>query len=191
MAIKRAAEGVTKGRPMHDLETYVDPRFVYDFWQGPREVRNLDQALENGINCISLAHLAIRGLFKYELPEELHCAELFNDVSYFDEVPTVSDMEPGDLIWFGLEEPVMSAEEFVPVYQGDKLTNWRDFPVKHVGIFTGKYEDSEPLILHSSNIEGTNVIWPLSRFDEYRRYQKIYGIRRLKDELKDSSAVPA
>lgn len=165
---------------MSTLEQYLDPAFVYSFWQGPQAVRSVEQALNEGINCVALAHLVIDSLFEYRLPADLDCFELFTDTFHLDEVASLSDMQDGDLIWFGVEESLTEVEDFVPVFQDGLLVNWRDFPVKHVGIFTGRSENGEPLILHSTSVEGTNVVWPLSRFNGYARYRKIYGVKRLK-----------
>lgn len=167
---------------MSNLEQYLDPSFVYRFEQGPQVVADIEQAKQDGINCISLTHLAIESLFNYRLPEDLHCAELYQDAGYFDEISSLSAMEVGDVIWFGVETPTIEPGAFVPVYEDGILVNWRDFPVKHAGIFHGWSSNGEPEILHATHLAGTNVIWPLSKFAEFRRYQKIYSVRRLKEQ---------
>jgi hypothetical protein len=86
----------------------------------------------------------------------------------------------GDLVWFGVEEPAIETHEFQPLYENGQLVNWSDFPVKHVAISTGESNDGDPLLLHSTSIAGTNVIWPMSSFATYRRYRKHYGVTRLK-----------
>lgn len=169
---------------MNELDQYLDSRFVYSFWQGPEDVRSVAQALKDGINCISLAHLAINSLFGYNLPKELHCSELFTDTIYFDEVDSLTDMELGDVVWFGLEDPPLEVDDYIPEYKNDGLVNWQEFPVKHAGIYNGESDNDDPYILHSTSIGGTNVVWPLSKFSQYRRYRKLYGIRRLRDEYK-------
>jgi hypothetical protein len=78
----------------------------------------------------------------------------------------------------------VSLEEFEPQYNGDELLNWRDLPVKHVAISTGAREHGDPLLLHASLIAGTNVLWPLRRFRDYDRYQRIYAIQRVRPEFR-------
>ena len=163
------------------LEPYLDPVFEYKFTQGPHVVQSREDAIRYGINCVSLAHLALKDLFEYELPSELQCTELYMDRDHFDKVENIEDMQTGDLLWFGLQEPLVEAHEFVPHYVSGQLLNWDDFPIKHVAIYTGETDmDNEYLLLHSTHVEGTNVVWPLSKFREYHKYRKLYGISRLK-----------
>lgn len=163
------------------LDTFVDPAYSYEFWRGPAEVRSIADAKRHGLNCIALAHLAINKLFEVELPPELHCAELYTDKQYFTRVDNLADARHGDLVWFGIADPPIEPEAFVPLYQNGMLVNWRNFPVKHVAIHTGKHDkQGEPLLLHASQKDNTNVIWPFSQFAERnRRWQKFYGISRL------------
>lgn len=163
------------------LEHYIDPAFEYKFTQGPDVVRNREDAIRYGINCVSLAHLALKDLFEYRLPPDLMCAELHMDREHFVSVGNLQDIQTGDLVWFGIEEPAVTVDEFESYYIDGQLVNWADFPVKHVAIYTGeKGEDNEYLLLHSTHIEGTNVVWPISKFASYQKYQKLYGVTRLK-----------
>lgn len=163
------------------LEPYIDPAFEYRFTQGPDVVQSREDAIRYGINCVSLAHLALKDLFEYRLPPDLMCAELHMDREHFVNVNNLQDMQTGDLLWFGIEEPAVAVDDFVPHYVDGQLVNWIDFPVKHVAIYTGeKNEDNDYLLLHSTHVEGTNVIWPLAKFAGYQKYEKLYGITRLK-----------
>lgn len=163
------------------LDTFIDPAYRYDFWQGPAEVRSITDAQRSGLNCIALAHLAINKLFEVELPPELHCAELYTDTQYFTRVDDLAEARRGDLLWFGVANPVIEPAAFVPLYRDGMLVNWRDFPVKHVAVHTGKRdEQDEPLLLHASQEDSTNVIWPLPEFAKRnKRWEKFYGISRL------------
>jgi hypothetical protein len=163
------------------LEQYIDPNYVYRFTHGPQLVDSRTAALQRGINCISLAHLALRDLFAYRLPADLLCCELYNDREHFRSVESHTNMQMGDLVWFGLANPKIEVSEFVPEYQHGELLNWPDFPVKHVAIYTGEHDaQGDHLLLHSTATEGTNAVWTLGQFAAYERYQKIYGITRLK-----------
>lgn len=162
------------------LDSYLDPAFRYSFTQGPDVVRSLEDALQNGINCISLAHLALQDLFGVQLPSRLHCAEMYLDKTRFTHVDGIEMLQRGDLVWFGIEEAPIEPDEFVPVYDNGALTNWRDFPIKHTAISTGQQNlEGDPLLLHSTHLEGTNVVWPLGKFAKYKRYEKLHGITRL------------
>ena len=163
------------------LDRYVDSSYTYRFTQGPGVVRTHEDALRDGINCVSLAHLALLDLFNYELPSELQCTEMFLDRQHFTDVRDISQHRLGDLFWFGVDDAVVEPTAFVPIYD-DKgnLTNWKDFPIKHVAVATGRVDDSgDPLLLHSTHIEGTNSIWPMRKFGDYRRYRKLHGRRAL------------
>lgn len=169
---------------MDKLQKYIDDRFVFNVNQGPRDVPDIELALETGINCITLAHLAVHSLFVYRLPQNLHFYELFTDTTHFDEVDDISKGEIGDLIWFGPNDPNLSTDNFIPLYRGDELINWRDYPVRHVGVLQSFSEQGEAQILHATKFAGTNVIWPLGQFQDYDRYQRIYGMRRLRPEYR-------
>lgn len=169
------------------FQRYLDPAFRYSLFQKPAVVRSRGDALRDGLNCVSLAHLVTRDLFGYTLPAGLQTYELVRDREHFELVPDPARLRAGDLVWFGLAEPPVSLEEFVPQYDGDELLNWRDLPVKHVAISTGAREAREagdPLLLHASLIAGTNVLWPLRRFRDYDRYQRIYAIQRVRPEFR-------
>jgi hypothetical protein len=163
------------------MEQFLDPAYRYRFTQGPDMVRNRDDALRNGINCVSLAHLAIEELTGQQLPDGLHCYEMFGDTEHTETVDPAMDLQPYDLIWFGLQESDGWANEFVPRYDANgALTNWRDNPLRHIGIHTGDIDESgDPLILHASPHEETNVVWPLREFAEHSRYRQIHRVARL------------
>ena len=162
------------------LSQFINDDYHYKFSHGPNIVRSKEQAQRDGINCVSLAHLALRELRNITLPSELMCAELHQDRTYFDEVSD-SEMITGDLVWFGIENPPIEPHQFIPLYENGELTNWREYPVKHVAIATGEVDyDGDPLLLHSTNLTGTNTVWPMRLFANYRRYKQIYGITRLK-----------
>jgi cell wall-associated NlpC family hydrolase len=162
------------------LERYVDPEFVYRFSQGPNKAPSEAEARRKGINCVTLAHLALRELFDQTLPTSLHCYEMATDNDYFETIESLDLMQRGDLIWFGYANPHQSIEDFEPSYDNEGyLLNWRDSPIKHVAIYTGEQRDDDFMMLHSTHIEGTNTIWPLSLFAHYKRYEKIYRIGRL------------
>lgn len=164
------------------LARYIDQDFVYRFMQNPDVVRSEEDARRYGVNCVSLAHLAIKDLFERELPEDLLCAELYADREHFEHHDPLDDLQTGDLVWFGVEDADIKPEDFSPQYENGKLINWREFPVKHVAVSIGEQnEDGDDLLLHSTYYEGTNVVWPLTRFAKYRRYEKVYGMSRLKD----------
>ena len=131
------------------LKRYLEPGYRYDFNQGPKEVRSPEDALRSGINCVSLAHLAIKDLFDYELPSELHCAEMYRDTEHFVAVDADEPLLQGDLFWFGIKNPKIQAEEFKPVYDhSGNLINWFENPIKHVAMYTGiKNGDNDPVLL--------------------------------------------
>lgn len=163
---------------------YLDPAFRYVWSQAPARVRSREDALREGLNCVALAHLVTRDLFGYTLPAWYQSLELVRDLAHFEAVPDRHSMRAGDLVWLGTDRPPVSLDEFVPQYRGDELLNFRDFPVNHVAICTGARDDGDHVLLHASIVDGTNALWPLRRFDDYDRYRRIYGIRRLRHEFR-------
>ncbi len=181
MARRRAkAETLTPGGT---LNQFLDPAYEYRFTQNPDVVRTKADALQHGLNCVSLAHLALRELFNYQLPEHLCCAELFLDRTHFKPIETARQLQAGDLVWFGIQDPHTPPEAVKLHYSTDgALVNWRDFPVKHVAICTGQRDiaTAEPLLLHATQAEGGGTkLWPISKFQQYARYKKIYAVTRL------------
>lgn len=163
------------------LAQFVSDEYKYRFTHGPNIIQSKEQALREGINCVSLAHLALRELYGVVLPGVLMCSELHRDREYFEAVPK-GEMAIGDLVWFGVQNPPIEPDNFVPRYENDELTNWRDYGVKHVAVATGEIDETgDALLLHSTNMTGTNTVWPLRLFAEYARYRRIYGVTRLKD----------
>lgn len=172
------------------LRRYLNPAFSYAFHQGPGQVRSVEDAMASGLNCISLAHLVLRDLFQQQLPSELHCAEMYRDQERFRPVAEVADARQGDLFWFGIGNPAIDPHAFEPVYADGVLLNWRAFPVKHVAIFTGEFGDEDnPLLLHASYQEGTTAVWPLDKFGEHSRYERLYGITRLNGAVATAGAI--
>lgn len=141
----------------------------------------MEDAKHGGINCVSLAHLALKSLFDFELPAELGCAEMYLDRQYFKQIDHGVAMRLGDLAWFGIQNAARAPEDIKLEYSRDgTLTNWRDFPVKHVAVYTGITQQAVPLFLHATFLEGgKNAVWPLPKFQQYARYRKFYGITRL------------
>ena len=168
---------------MDDLfRRYLDPAFRYVRTQNPALVRSRDDALRDGLNCVALAHLVIRDLFGCALPAHLQAFELVRDELYFEPAGDQAHVEAGDLIWLGLDRPEADQAAFVPQYDGVELVNGGHFPVKHVAIGTGDRDHGDPLLLHASVADGTNAVWPLTRFAGYPRYGRVYAHRRLRPE---------
>lgn len=160
------------------MRRYIDPdRFRYSVLQGPDKVRCEADARANGLNCIALAHLVLRDR-GIALPPELNFYELYLDETYSATV-SKDAMEPGDPVWFGLANPSIPIDEFVPEYDNGFLVNWQDRAVKHVAINTGDEQAGVPLLLHATDVEGTNTIWPLHQFQEHTRYERIYRVSRV------------
>lgn len=65
------------------LAQFLDPAYVYRFTHGPDMVTTKEQALREGINCVSLAHFVVRELCDVRLPAKLMCSELHQDDQYF------------------------------------------------------------------------------------------------------------
>lgn len=160
------------------LERFIDPEFVYSFWQGPQEVRSEEDARLRGLNCVALAHLCLESLFGYQLPPEQHCYEMFVNTSHFATLSQASAVRRGDVFWFGPSSTDVAG--FTPQYNGyGLLLNWRASPVRHMAIATGDTQDGQPLLLHATHIEGTNVVWPVAKFADYVRYERVHRRARL------------
>lgn len=163
---------------MNKLRRLASEEFRYVFTQGPDRASSIERALEDGLNCVSLAHLAIRLTFDFKLPSDLYCLEMFQDEEHFEDVPSVRDARRYDIVWFGVDKTDAQLEEFEPIYdKSGQITNWSQSPIKHVGVIY-EPDTNDPLVLHSTSRTGTNSLWRLSQFAEHKRYKKVHGIRR-------------
>jgi len=163
---------------------YLDPGFRYVRAQGPARVRSREDALRDGLNCVALAHLVTRDLFGYTLPASYQSLELIRDREHFEPVAGPGQMQAGDLVWLGVDHPLVGLADFIPRYSGDELLNFDEFPVNHVAMGTGMRENGDHLLLHASTVDGTNALWPLRQFGQHARYSRIYSIQRLRQELR-------
>jgi hypothetical protein len=171
------------------FRSYLDPAFRYVWSQSPARVRSREDALRDGLNCVALAHLVLRDLFGHVLPASYQSLELFQDRRYFEPVDDLARSRAGDLVWFGVAEPRLPLDEFVPLFEDGELLNVADFPVNHVAVHTGEHLGGDPLLLHASSLDGTNALWPLRRFADHPRYGRIYGVHRLRASFRPVRSV--
>ena len=136
--------------------------------------------MSDGLNCVSLAHLIIRDLFGYVLPATYQCTELSADQEHFMSVSSPSLMRPGDLVWLGVADPTASIHDFIPRFENGRLANFNEYPINHVAIYTGVCDHGDYLLIHASQVDQTNTVWPLRTFTDHDRYCKIYAIMRLR-----------
>lgn len=140
-------------------------RYAYN--NEPRLKRDPRFDLEKqGANCELVLHLVFKEL-GIDLPEEYRSLEIFQDNTIFLPVTpssetelTIQDIQPGDVFMFG---PKSSAK------------------YHHVGVYTGKSENKEPVIIHGTKVEGKSVEWRLGKFGEaqYAQYHKLDAVKRL------------
>ena len=156
----------------------LDPQFEYVFTQGPDKATNLHEAAEHGMNCVSVAHWLLDKLTGHRLPTDMYCFEMFYS-SVFEAVRAVREMRIGDLVWLG--NPANGRmQDSIPDFADGQMANWGGCPVNHIGVFTGRFAwHNDPLILHASSVEGTNVVQPLSAMARVPNWSHVYGIKRL------------
>lgn len=164
------------------LADYLDDSYHYDFWSNPDVVQSREDAIRFGVNCISLAHLALRDLYDVRLPSELRCAEMYRDNDYFQRLPIDASPRVGDLYWFGVQSEINPETFKLEKDSEGNLVNWQYFPVKHVAVLAA-YDPENKYLLHATHREGRkNQLWELDRFAKYYRYEKLYGISRLRSD---------
>lgn len=169
------------------IDQYTSPGYPYVFSAGPGVAHDWKQALTRGINCVSLLHLVLKDFFGITLPSELQSYEMTIDQKYFDQVPANHPLAIGDVVAFGIQDPAVSLDSFRPRYHKNELANWSEFPIKHFAVYIGSVPGEEALMLHATPIEGSVVVWPLSKFKEYAQYEKLYYTRRLKEHYRHQS----
>ena len=157
---------------------YLDPAFRYVWSQNPARVRSRQDALRDGLNCVALAHLVTRDLSGYTLPAWFQSLELARDLTHFEAVPDPERMRVGDLVWFGVDQPRVGLDEFVPQYEDDELVNGRDVPVKHVAICTGSGDS--PAAARQFRGRDQRAV----------ATAEIQRLRQMPTDLRDSAATP-
>ena len=170
------------------IQSYLDPAFRYVSSRGPGYVRSREDAMSGGLNCVALAHLLIRDLFGYVLPATYQCTELSTDYQHFSAVARPSLMRPGDLVWFGRANTAIRVEDFVPRFDNGSLANFDEYPINHVAIYTGVFDQADHHLIHANQADGTNAVWPLRAFRDHLRYSRIYAIMRLRRQYKSPAA---
>lgn len=168
------------------VKRYLKANLYYNFTAGPNTIHTINQAQIIGINCVSLFHLFIHDAFGYELPHSLRSYEMTQDKKYFNTINSPDNMQFGDVVAFGLREPRVQLDKFVPQYKGGELVNWSDYPIKHFAVYMGTAKDKDYLMLHASTRNGTVSVEPLKMFAQHEKYKRIYYIRRLKEKYKSS-----
>jgi hypothetical protein len=98
-------------------------------------------------------------------------------------------MRAGDLVWFGRAESTARIEDFVPRFENGKLANFSEYPINHVAVYTGVYDQSDYQLIHANRVNGTNAVWPLSAFQAHERYSRRYAIMRLRTRYKNTKDV--
>lgn len=122
--------------------------------------------LAEGTNCIALWREIYRDMFGVQLPVGLWPKELVADEREFFQT-----LKPGT--------PNVVGDTFVFGKKQDDLYQL------HIATFTGITDDNEdPLLIHATNRgENMSTLWPLSRFLAHPRYERIYAVKRLQEDL--------
>lgn len=172
-----------------EFSNYLEKGAGYRYSRGPSIFAHdpqlgreptVEEAFKGGINCQSLVHGFYREKFGLPIPIDMMSRELFVGYPDFDLFvpvnPEESDFTLGDLFFFGKR-------------------NINDFRRLHVAVYLGEQNsDGDPLILHATKPlqEDDKGIytWPLTAFFETDRYQELYGVRRLREDLYQSYVLP-
>lgn len=159
----------------------LSPSISYNFHNGPDLIKSAHDAKKFGLNCVALAHITIRELLDYSLPADMHCFEMLRDTEHFADVEVRSDLHTGDLMIFGRNQQGFDIDSFIPEYdENGSLLNWLKTPVRHVAVAVGSANEGSPM-LHATHVVGGSTIWPLTKFGEYVRYEKVLRHARIKD----------
>lgn len=132
-------------------------RLPYRRDNGPN---NKPPLLTEGVNCQLLTHKVLAILFEVNLPAEMLSKEIFEDQVCFSELRP-EEAKLGDVFIFGKQEE-------------------QDFRRLHLAVYVDRDNHANtPILLHASGIDGRVSLWPLDKFSQYPRYQKLYAVKRL------------
>ena len=171
---------------MPDAELHPAFRFFsdhpcrYAFAHGPDMIRTPAQAVEQGLNCVALAHLLLKALFAADLPSRHQCVEMFYDNPHLQAVPGLAALQTGDVVFVGRAGIQEQLDAFAPRYDSaGELVNWREFPGLHVALYTGLMAaDTTPLLIHANPIDNGVGFWSWQQMLRVPRYSMIYAIKR-------------
>lgn len=145
-----------------DLEKLIGA--PYRFENGPNRIGVIDP-WEDGVNCQFLAHLALKLLKGVTLDPNLLSREIFFEQERFITFFNPVEATVGDIFIFGRIDE-------------------RDHRHLHLAVCVDIDQPTgEPLLIHANGTEGKVCLWPLSAFFEYRRYQKLFSVKKLKKAL--------
>lgn len=146
-----------------DLERYLG--IPYDFKAFPGVV---DIEYAEALNCISLVHLVLWKEFWASVSTGMWAREIKDDERLFFTTEESGLARAGDVYVFGATDP--------------KRKDPGNTQVFHLAIHTGDMDEkNDPLLLHTTDLNGsTSTIWPLREFGKYKRYERLYAVKRHK-----------
>lgn len=144
----------------------------YDFKAFPGVV---DIEYAEALNCISLVHLVLWKEFWASLPTGMWASEIKTDEEFLrtlqDDPEGIKNVTPsiaGDIFIFGAKDPRRKDPGNTQVF--------------HLALHTGDVDEKgDPLLLHTTDLNGgVSTIWPLREFGRFRRYERLYAVKRHK-----------
>lgn len=166
-----------------NYDYHADPNIVLA-QQSKNEQSYSSNPIElESINCVTLAHLLTFNFTGVRLPIYYDSVHMILDQTYLRDLTSKETPIAGDLLFVGqagIKEFRTIPEEIK--INPEELGNFKkEFPAPHVAVFTGKFDNGNPLYVHATWVEQQVVIWPEIKFDNYPRYRQIYARRRVKE----------
>jgi hypothetical protein len=137
-------------------------------------VVDFEYLVEQGINCLTLVQIYLEEVCGwYSLPKEVD----FTGQFFYERCDIFEVIEPN--------QPVREGDIFL---FGTANLN-QDWHKLHLAIFTGEYDEQrQPLLMHATNHrhfltekpDGGVFLTPLCTMLNLKKYQVLYGVRRLK-----------
>lgn len=171
------------------FQSFLDKGYRYEYKNGPDIVTNEEQALYEGLNCITLIHLLIKKLFDITLPSHIRIVEIYKENPYFHTIQSIDELKIADVIFLGKKDLPEHLAQYVPRFDVHKnLLNEEEgkqiigdkFAGHHIAMYIGEQDSSnDPLFIHIGSIDKTVSIWPLQKFLSREKYSVLYRIKRL------------
>jgi len=148
-----------------DFERYLGIPYEVEAFPGWIDIDNAPS-----LNCISLMHRVYKEEFGAKLPIGLWAKETLEDTEVIFETVQDGSLQTGDVFVFGARDPELRRRD-----PGNS-------PVFHLALYTGqRNETGDPFLLHTTDLNGSSsVIWPLSKFARFSRYEKLHAVKRLR-----------
>jgi hypothetical protein len=158
----------------------IENPYPYAFCSNSWDITDEATARDTGLSCHSFAWLSaiLRGFY---MPHGGLPYETYRDKVHIATIDSFEKMQRDDILWHG--PAGVNVNNFKPMYNQDGyLTNWHGAegsPAQHMSVFTGDFDNGDPVVVHASFRHGKTIASPLSEISAIPSLGAVTRIGRL------------